>query len=266
MSALWPFLSLALIGSIHCAGMCGGFGIALAAAPERRRELVWRQFGLISGKALTYALLGAVAAELGLAAEARGFAQVRIGAAWFAGSVLVISGLALCGLHLPLPRLRTGAAAARLGLLWRRVGRAPGLAGPLAAGALIGLLPCGLSWSAIALAATEPLPVAVAGMLIFGLGTGPALLAVALGWKGLGLRARARLRWAAGPLLIIFGVLTLARGLGGPQSCPACAQEGSRRDSTAVEGVADGPSLCIETSQPAAPKAFSPLPASPSAR
>ena len=262
MTALWPFFSLGLLGAVHCAGMCGGFALALSLRPERRRALVLRQLGLVTGKALTYAVLGGLAAAAGGAAGAGGFEGLRVACAWFAGVTLTLFGAALCGLHLPGPRLGSGRLAAGLGVTWRRVAAAGGATGPIAAGTLIGLLPCGLSWSAVALAATQPVPVAVGGMLVFGFATAPALLLVSLGWNGLDSTRRDRLRWVAGPLLILFGLFTVARGL--PMAQPlrpeCCDQEASRWDESGVEGTTEPACPCPDEHRATAPRVSSPLP------
>lgn len=225
MTDVLPFLLLALLGAAHCAGMCGGFAIALAGTAERRRALALRQVGLLSGKALTYAALGGLAAVAGTAIEGQGLNGFRSFCASMAGLALIVAGLAACGIRLPSIGLFHGprwtALATRFRSSWRSLGVDGGVTGTLAAGAMMGMLPCGLSWSALALAASSPVPVAVVGMLLFGLGTAPALLAVALGWHGLAETSRRRLSRLAGPALILFGLVTWARALE-EDTCPAC--------------------------------------------
>ena len=49
---------IGLLGSIHCAGMCGGFVFALAQTSRQKRHFVLRQSLYYLGKTVTYAALG----------------------------------------------------------------------------------------------------------------------------------------------------------------------------------------------------------------
>jgi uncharacterized protein len=245
-AALLPFLLLGLGGSVHCVGMCGGFAALVGEGARRAGRLgVREQLAYVIGKALTYCILGlalALAADWALrgGAELAGGGEVHQGhvlerwrgiVAWIAGGLMVILGLSALGLRLP-QRLRSRPLVARAHGLARRLFRAiaelPGLGGALGVGLVTGLLPCGLSWGALALAAASPPREALLGMLIFGLSTGPALALVGLGWSGIPARWRAIAARAAGPLLIVFGVLTIVRGgvpetISGVQAAlPAC--------------------------------------------
>jgi uncharacterized protein len=95
------------------------------------------------------------------------------------------------------------------------------LAGPLssshgpaaryALGVVLGFLPCGLLYGALAAAAgTASVREGALAMAAFAVGTVPALIAV--GWGGLILRRRLRdvARWIARPLLVANAPLMLA--------------------------------------------------------
>lgn len=215
-ASLATFLVLGLAGSVHCAGMCGGFALAVAAAPAaRRRRILARELVFVTGKAVTYAMMGAGVALAGArAASWGGLQDLRAVAAWLAGGALVLAGLALSGLHLPRPPLPAGASRAvgELARTWRGVLGAEGYVGPLGAGLLLGFLPCGLSWSALLLAATMPAPTAGAGLFLFGLGTAPVLVGAGLGWRALEARHRRVAARALGPLLVVLGLYTGLRG------------------------------------------------------
>jgi hypothetical protein len=248
-SELLPFVLLGLAGAAHCAGMCGGFAVAvaLAAGPARGRA-VGHGLAYVVGKALTYAVLGLVVAragdlavhggaELGNGAADARLSGLRAGLATVVGLGLVAAGLAHLGLGRRLWPARWRAAWARLGgaagRLFAGVRELPGAAGALGTGVLTGLLPCGLSWSALALALTARPVTGAAGLFLFGLATAPALLLVGFGARGLPVRARALAARAVGPLLILLGLFTAARG-GLPSSLsaagaalPECCQEPS---------------------------------------
>jgi uncharacterized protein len=214
---------MGLLGAPHCLGMCGGVAAALvpspvpAGGPRRGHPLA---MGLALGRIATYAGLGVVVGSLGQSAlHAIGGAAapaVRIGL----GAVLLLSGLSLAGLW---PRALAfvegpgGWLHAAVRRWTRGVLPVSSPARALAAGAVWGLLPCGLVYGALAGAAALATPWGGgAFMTSFGLGTLPAVLSA--GWVGGGARALAQrrgVRGAAGWLLIAAGVWTLAAPLVG---------------------------------------------------
>lgn len=216
LTELAPFLVLALFGSLHCAGMCGAFAIAAASSARNDGRAAWLgSLSYVIGKAMTYALLGAIAASAG------GFATRTVGASfessrlvlgWLVGVSLCLAGFATLGFRLPqLTRGRTLAPlrAARTAL--DGVRRARGVTASFGIGVVTGLLPCGLSWSALLLALQSHPGTAVAGLFVFGIATGPALFGVASGWHMLPAAWRMRARYALGPVLVLIGLTTIAR-------------------------------------------------------
>jgi sulfite exporter TauE/SafE len=202
-----------LMGSAHCAAMCGGIATGFAVPGTRAGWLQALQPNL--GRLLGYAAMGAVAGGFGhgivSVAAAQPVAQVLRAAV---GLVLLVVALRLLdrnGRHayLALP----GRFAARLFAPLSRL--APhGSGGPrrLVAGLLWGLLPCGLS-STVLLAAWLQASALQGGltMLAFGIGTLPVMLP--LSWSGARLGQwldRAGWRAAAGALVMLAGVSTLA--------------------------------------------------------
>lgn len=211
---LAPFVALALLGTLHCAGMCGAFAIAASASGSRSFA---GPACYVVGKALTYALLGVLAAGAGSFAVRAGsdltgtrLESARAVLAWIVGLSLCGSGLAALGVirwHGSIARaLPSGPAR-----LFASIRRLPGLSASFGIGVVTGLLPCGLSWSALLLAAQTRPSVALVGLFCFGLATGPALIGVAGGWRLAPASWRARARFVLGPLLLAFGLLTIAR-------------------------------------------------------
>ncbi|MFT7679687.1 MAG: sulfite exporter TauE/SafE [Planctomycetota bacterium] len=216
MSVYLPFLGLALLGAGHCAGMCGPF-VVLLNGHHRGWRLLGRQQLFVTGKALTYAILATLLARLagGVVAEGESMAKLRNGLAWASGLVLIAHGFTCLGLpvrFVPRLPLKLAVHASRIKGAFTGMSKLPGYAGPLGAGLAAGLLPCGLSWSALLLAAAMPPLQAAAAMLTFGLATGPALIAVGFSWRWLSQSKRRLVGVVFGPLLILFGVLTVARG------------------------------------------------------
>ncbi len=223
---LLGFFMLGLLGSGHCLGMCGGFAISLAG--EGRRA-VWSttlaELSYVLGKALTYAVLGLLVASLGqgfirgghLVAEglSPSFANFQMLVSWFAGGLVLWLGVRM----LRAGSFPTGAVPEQLKgplgnlrNLFRGALDQPGSTKGLVTGLITGMLPCGLSWGALALCiAMEPIP-AMLCMFVFGMGTAPALMLLGLGWKGISQRLGSRTGRIAGPLLILFGLLTILRG------------------------------------------------------
>jgi len=221
-SELAPFVALGALGSLHCAGMCGGFALGVAGDGRARHATRLARLAVYTvGKALAYSAVGlalALGAEgltrRGAAADAESLRAIQTALAWVAGAVVAACGLSAMGLALP--RRRLGPRGTRVLRAVQRLGRGlDELPRPLhgfAVGFATGFLPCGLSWSAFALASQVSPPAAAAGLFLFGLATGPVLVAVgALRWIApFGLRRLARR--LVGPALVGLGLLTVARG------------------------------------------------------
>lgn len=241
-SALAPFAALGLLGSLHCAGMCGPFALALGLRAGRARGHALAHALLYAvAKALGYALLGLLAARAAHAAvhatsalgdgagQAQRLETLRSGLAWAAAAACLVLALSALGLPLVPPGWRArlarhGAVPRALATLFEAARALPGAAQAFALGFVNAFLPCGLSWSALALALAVPSATATVGLFLFGLGTLPVLVGVALGGRLLPVAWRARLRPLAALLLIAFALLTAARGgvPGFERALPAC--------------------------------------------
>ena len=203
---LWTALLLGLVGSAHCAGMCGPLALALPRS-ERGKFLLGRVLYNL-GRVVTYMLMGAFFGLLG-----HGFALAGL-QRWIS---LVIGVAILAGLFLS-PRFAHALPVTRfvswlkasLGLLFQR--RA--LTSMFVIGLLNGLLPCGLVYIACAAAvATGSLLGGMEYMIAFGLGTLPMMLAISLAGMKLQFVLRLRLQRLIPVSLAIVGVLLLLRGM-----------------------------------------------------
>lgn len=236
-------LTLGLLGSVHCAAMCGGlasaFALAIPAnAPVRTRAQML--LGLSAGRILGYAVAGAVVGTLGLAVAgvlgATGAAALRA----LAGVALIALALVVAGV------VRPAIAFERLGArVWRRLQpmavalrhdlRAGNV---LALGFLWGWLPCGLVYSALGWAATTGTPASAAlVMLGFGLGTLPGVLLPTVAAFRLGTIVRAQSsRRVAAVMLAAFGLWTI---VGASTMLAAARAGGACHHAIAASAVAD---------------------------
>jgi sulfite exporter TauE/SafE len=96
--------------------------------------------------------------------------------------------------------------------------RRGGMGGVMLLGALNGLLPCGLVYGALLVAASLGGPLqGMVGMLFFGLATIPALFLVAMGSGMLNVDLRQSMSRVAGFLIVLVGVQLILRGFSGLQ-------------------------------------------------
>lgn len=168
-------LLMGLAGSPHCIAMCGAAcaGIGQAAAPRTSRAIALFQLGRLLG----YAALGALA---GASMQGLGWLTVQSAALRPIWSLVHVAAAALGLALLVLGRqpvwLELGARR-----VWLRVQgatRSMGLAAPLGLGTAWALLPCGLLYSAVMVAALADGAAGGAGvMALFALGSGAALWA-----------------------------------------------------------------------------------------
>ena len=176
------FLTLGLLGGFgHCVGMCSPFVLFVSrryVAPGSGRAAAFAaQLWYTAGRVVTYAALGAMAGALGGVVQLAGaLLGLQRAASVVAGTVLVVSALA--ALSDLVPGLYSG------GSLFARVAarlktRVPGH--PFAVGLFLGLLPCGLLYSAVIAAVSRGGPLqGAAALALFGVGTAPALLGLSL--------------------------------------------------------------------------------------
>jgi hypothetical protein len=230
IAALFPVFVVGLLGSVHCAGMCGGIVGALSVAPTVGRPVLVRVaaarapvanvLAYNAGRIGSYMLAGALAGGVvqGAHATAR-LPALEAGAYWLANLMLAALGLYLMDAWRGLAYIERGGQVVWRGVrpLLRKVGPLDGPARMFVAGGVWGWLPCGMVYSVLVTAMLS----GSAGsgalvMLAFGLGTLPMLLGLGLlGARLRGWLASPRVRVACGVLVLGFGLLGLARAAGG---------------------------------------------------
>jgi sulfite exporter TauE/SafE len=200
-------------GSLHCAGMCGGFPLALATGRHGRNWM--RQLLYNLGRLNTLVFIGLVSGAAGGALVGSGPVPVleRL-LAVVAGLFMIVVGLEVLGLLAQVTARGAALAQATVGRLLGGTMRSASPFAPLALGVFNAFLPCQLVYAFAARAASTASPVeGMLTMLCFGLGTVPAMLG--LGMTGLLARGplRARLSLVSGLVVTTLGVITLLRGL-----------------------------------------------------
>ena len=212
----------ALVGSPHCAGMCGGFVAFYAGQGGPRRMLAHVAYN--GGRLVSYALLGAVAGLLGAGLErSAAAAGVSRAAAIVAGALMVLWGgttiAVQLGARLPKPPRPAlgGAIAAAL----RALRAQPAAVRALAIGLLSTLLPCGFLYVfvAVAGATTSPLYGALV-MAAFWAGTVPIMAGLGLAAQSLLGPLGRRLPVVTATILVVVGLLTMAGRMGLPTPLP----------------------------------------------
>lgn len=236
-AGLLGLLLAGLLGSGHCFGMCGGIAGSFALAGDRgaRPPRLVTLLATNAGRIATYAALGAVAGAAGAAAVAvLPPSTARLIARGVAALCFVALALYLAGIPtLVAPIERLG------GRLWKRVAPAASrllatrsLGGRATLGAVWGLLPCGLVYTSLVVAATAGSPAGGAlGMLAFGLGTLPALLAAGLASTAVARLARAPWTRRAAAVVYLAAAVWLVAGAArhspAPTATPACHAAGT---------------------------------------
>jgi len=212
--------TLALVGGLHCAGMCGGIVGALQLNRPREVSAARLAAGYHSGRLASYTLAGLLAGVLGAALYAADVMPVQAALLAVGGVMLLAIGASMFGRNAWLKRIEPAGA-----WLWHFISPLARRVYPprtgwqaLAAGLAWGWIPCGMVYAALplALVAGGPLQGALV-MLAFGLGTLPNMLAVDVAVHGIGragqagaARSLAWVRPLAGAAIIVFGISGLA--------------------------------------------------------
>lgn len=212
--------SLALVGGLHCAGMCGGIVGALQLNRPREVAAARLAAGYHSGRIISYTLAGLLAGTLGAALYAADVMPVQAALLLVGSLMLLAIGASMFGRGRWLKRIEPAGAWIWhfIAPLARRVYPPRNGWQALAAGLAWGWIPCGMVYAALplALVAGGPVPGALV-MLAFGVGTLPNMLAVDVAVHGIGRagqagagRALAWVRPLAGAAIIVFGISGLA--------------------------------------------------------
>ncbi len=212
MAILLSALVLGLMGSFHCAGMCGPIAIALPLHGNNVSQKIVGGALYNLGRTITYGLMGAVFGLLGQGLHLIGFQQA---VSVLMGAVMIISVLFPA---LFKNRYRVDKSLfSFVGNLKKRIGEMFAIrsfSSLYFIGMLNGLLPCGLVYIAIAGAiGAGDAPQGTLYMILFGLGTIPMLLTISLAGNIMSQAIRRKINRLIPVLVVVVGLLFVLRGL-----------------------------------------------------
>ncbi len=221
IAALLSALTAGLLGSLHCAGMCGGIATALgmglketSAAGKPTLAALFFQFGRIS----SYAVAGLIAGYFGdVLTQSTAMKDITIYLRLFSAVFMIGLGLYLAGW------LSIFAVIEKAGVpVWKKISPLSRYFLPVkhipqayALGFLWGWIPCGLTYSILLWSVAAGNAVEGASlMLAFGLGTIPAMLPLTLGAGKIHRLVRKKMvRVIAGLMIAAGGVYILQHSI-----------------------------------------------------
>jgi sulfite exporter TauE/SafE len=205
-------LTVGLVGSLHCIGMCGPIVVAL---PLKKQNVASKIAGALlynSGRIFTYGFIGVLFGTLGRGIHLAGLQQ---GTSIVLGILMIVSVLFpfVFREKITIGNIWGGLAARLIGQL-KKLFANRSYFSLLMIGLLNGLLPCGLVYVAVAGAISSGEVVSGAlFMMLFGLGTVPMLLTAALASDAIGQHIRFRMQRIVPYFVFFLGVLFILRGL-----------------------------------------------------
>lgn len=211
MDYLQPLI-IGLVGSFHCIGMCGPLALSLPLKEQSLTTRITSAMLYNSGRIFTYGFLGLLLGFLGFGFSMWGIQQ------WIS---IAMGALMIFSVGFPLMFKQTTFITGLFDRLYKALTTAFGrffgvrtYGSVLIIGLLNGFLPCGLVYIALAGALLVSTPVNGAiYMIIFGLGTLPALLATSVAGTFLKATFRTSVRKLMPYIVLTIGILFVLRGM-----------------------------------------------------
>jgi len=243
LSLLVPVAAASLLGSVHCAGMCGGF-VAVAGDGASGKARLLSQLSYNAGRLLSYSALGAAAGFLGRAVDLAG-SSAGIGRAaalvsgsimllWGMGALLETQGVQVFRGRMTLPKTLTDALASvrRLPSAWRG----------LVLGLATTLLPCGWLYAFAVTAAGTASPVQGALLMAaFWSGNLPVLLGLGVALNALVGRVRRLVPILSAAVIFGVGLFTVTARANLPAFAAAAVTHCNLRGTASMPAPADCP-------------------------
>lgn len=221
-----PALVLGLLGSFHCAGMCGPIALAIPLDNRNWPARILSSFTYNSGRVVTYAFMGSIFGLVGKGLALGGIQQ------WVSIAMGIIMILSVFFPYLFRNSVKINgfvySMTNKLKTRFRSLFAQRSYTSLFMIGLLNGFLPCGLVYIAIAgaIVASEVYKGAIY-MAIFGLGTIPIMLAISVLGNVISVNFRNRMRRVVPVFIILVGILFILRGsnLGIPYISPKFDKE-----------------------------------------
>lgn len=207
-------ITMGLLGSIHCVGMCGG--IVAALSMSQKNGGMSGIFTYHFGRLFTYSILGATMGTIGsMTVYNAGLSNVQNYISIITGGLIIIFALQTGGwisakysylskISIP-SKLLKGAAKQGSITSWGLVGL------------VNGILPCGIVYAALALSIKQA-DLFNGGILMFafGLGTIPAMTIFCIIIRRMSPAIKGRFLKVSSIVIILFGFFTIYRGISKP--------------------------------------------------
>lgn len=209
---IWSALAIGFFGSFHCIGMCGPIALALPGKNETPFKFIIGRLLYNSGRVVTYMLLGVFFGFIGRSIALAGFQQ----------SVSILLGIAIIiGALFQFRWLDRWKNKMGINTLFNRLEKMMisqfkegGTKTLFSIGLLNGLLPCGFIYVGLAGSITTGSVINGAlFMTLFGLGTVPAMMTIALAPGFMSLKWRQKINTFIPYLAVMFGVYLIYRGI-----------------------------------------------------
>lgn len=208
---IYSALLVGLLGSFHCAGMCGPIALALPVNQQSKTTMIFHLLTYNAGRIFTYTMLGLLVGLIGH----------RIAFAGFQKSLSIFSGvliLTIAAISFFKPRLIYSHAylarySNKIKSIFRNLFGKKSIFTLFSIGLVNGLLPCGFVYLALAAALSTGNFLSSSGyMALFGLGTLPMMLSFSLAGNVFGIRFNRIVNKAAPYMALVVGVLLIYRG------------------------------------------------------
>lgn len=205
-------LSMGLLGSFHCIGMCGPIAVALPVKAESWFSKILGGSLYNMGRSVTYGLMGVIFGLVGKGFQLVGLQQIT---SIVIGILMILSVLfPLLFKNRQLLDRFTNRIVQELKSAFARLFSIKSNFSLFTIGILNGFLPCGLVYMAIAGAiVTGDVLEGTLYMVLFGLGTLPIMLSLTLTSQVISVNFRNTIKKIIPIFIIIIGLLFILRGM-----------------------------------------------------
>lgn len=210
--ALWTALAIGFFGSFHCVGMCGPIALALPGLKGSGLSFITGRVLYNFGRIVTYTLLGAL---FGIIGKSIIVAGLQKGLSIFFGMAIIASVL-LRSSYFNTLKKKSGFTYLfeSLKKQIQKQFKKRGFSTLFTIGILNGLLPCGFVYIGLAGSVTTgSLWEGALFMSLFGLGTFPAMMLMAMAPGLISVNLRKRINRLIPGLAVLLGIFLIYRGV-----------------------------------------------------